>query len=190
MIAIAKPPVYVLRITLDGSRPTVSRTVKVQSDISLAVLHDVIQKAMGWFNCHLHQYIFGKQYYGVPSPDNDDFGFEILDEKKFTLRDLAPKKGSKLKYEYDSGDSWIHLLKVEQVILDDPEFKHPVCLGGENACPPEDVGGVWGYESMLKALNDPKHPEYKEFLEWVGGKFDPYAFDLNKVNIALKRIKG
>jgi len=91
---------------------------------------------------HLHQFIVGKAFYGVSDPDYDDCGVEMMDERDFTLRDIAPKKGSKLKYEYALGDGWIHLIKVEQVIADDPGFSGAECLSGENACSPEDVGGV------------------------------------------------
>jgi len=190
MVAIIQPPVYVLKITLEGSTPPVSRRVKVKSDIPLDVLHEVIQCAMGWEHYHLHQFIVGKTFYGESNSDEDDYGMEMLDERKFTARDLAPKKGSKLKYEYDFGDGWMHLLKVEQVITDEPGFSGVECLGGENACPPEDVGGVWGYTGLQEALNDPKHEEYEHYREWVGPDFDPAAFDLKKVNASLKRIKA
>jgi len=190
MVAIIQPPVYVLKITLEGSTPPVSRRVKVKSDISLDVLHEVIQCAMGWEHYHLHQFIVGKTFYGESNSGEDDYGMEMLDEQDVTLRDLAPKKRSKLKYEYDFGDGWMHLLKVEQVITDEPGFSGVECLGGENACPPEDVGGVWGYAELQETLKNPKHEEYEHYREWVGPDFDPVAFDLKKVNASLKRIKA
>jgi len=189
MVAIVQPPVYILKITLEGSIPPVSRQVKVKSVIALDVLHEIIQCTMGWEHCHLHQFIAGKTFYGESNSDEDDYGMEMLNERKFTLRDLAPKKGSKLKYEYDFGEGWMHLLKVEQVITDEPGFSGAECLGGENACPPEDVGGVWGYAELQEALKNPKHEEYEHYREWVGPDFDPSAFDLKKVNASLKRIK-
>jgi len=193
MVAIVQPAVYVLKITLEESTPPVSRRVKVKSGISLDVLHEVIQYAMGWTDSHLHQFIVGKTYYGTPDPDFEDYGMEMLDEQDFTLLDLAldlaPKKGSKLKYEYDFGDGWMHILKVEQVIPDEPGFSAAECLSGENACPPEDFGGVWGYAELQETLKNPKHGEYENLREWVGPGFDPAAFDLKKVNSLLKRIK-
>ena len=189
MVAIIQSHVYVVLITLEGCSPQVFRRVKVRSDISLEALHEVIQKTMGWHDCHLHQFIVGKTFYSLPDPDHDDFGMEMQDEQKFTLRDLAPKKGSKLKYEYDFGDSWIHLLKVEQVIVDEVGFTRPECLAGENACPPEDVGGLWGYANLQKILKHPNHEEYQGYRKWAGPRFNPYAFDLKKANAALKRIK-
>jgi hypothetical protein len=142
---------------------------------------------MGWENCHLHQFILGKKFYRHPDSDDDYPGENMMDELEFTLQDLAPKKGAKLKYEYDFGDSWIHLVQVKEIIEDDS--KYPECLAGENACPPEDVGGMWGYANMLEALKAPKHPQHETFQEWLGGKFDPKAFDLKEVNRALKRFK-
>ena len=191
MIAFAIPPVYVLHVSLKNTTPLVWRRIKVRSDISLENLHEVIQVAMGWRNSHLHQFIVGKSFSGVPDPDDSGYGMEMLDEQEYTLKDLAPKKGSKLRYEYDFGDSWMHQIKVEQVVANDLDYKHPTCLAGENACPPEDVGGVWGYINMQEALRDPDHEEHDQFKEWIGrGTFDPTVFDLKKPNKGLQRIKG
>ena len=80
--------------------------------------------------------------------------------------------------------------EVEKVLPPDAAFKHPVCLAGANACPPEDCGGVWGYYNLLGILADSKHPEHEEMKEWIGEEFDPAAFDLNGVNSGLKQLKG
>src|SRR5262249_31300095 len=121
-------------------------------------LHTVIQLVMGWTNSHLHQFTVDQTRYGVPDPD---FG-GILNEKQYTLRDLAPAAKKKFIYEYDFGDSWYHEVKVEKALPADPNFKHPVCLAGENAGPPEDCGGIPGYYRLLEVLADPKNPEYQE----------------------------
>jgi hypothetical protein len=189
MARVTQHPVYVLKITLEESTPPVFRVVKVKSGITLDLLHEIIQCAMGWEYCHMHQFIVGKNFYGESFPDAEQFGMEVLDERKFTLREVAPKKGSKLRYEYDFGDGWMHIVQVEQVVTDEPKFNHVECLAGENACPPEDVGGPWGYANLQEILNDPKHEEYEHYLEWVGPGFDPFAFDIKKVNASLKRIK-
>lgn len=70
----------------------------------------------------------------------------------------------------------------------DPKLKTPVCLEGAMACPPEDCGGIGGYYKYLAAIKNPKHPEHKEILEWMGKKFDPEKFELEKINKALKRF--
>jgi len=63
------------------------------------------------------------------------------------------------------------------------------CIAGARACPPEDCGGTMGYYELLVALSDPDHEDHDAMLEWVGGKFDPVAFDLAAVDRALKRLR-
>ena len=93
-------------------------------------------------------------------------------------------------YEYDFGDSWEHLVVVEKVLTPEESPAHlPVCLAGARACPPEDCGGVPGYERFLEALRDPTHEEHQAMLTWVGGSFDPEAFNLGRVNRLLRRLK-
>ena len=64
-----------------------------------------------------------------------------------------------------------------------------MCTAGENACPPEDVGGEPGYPEFLAAISDPKHEQHTQMIEWIGYPFDPHAFDLNTVNQRLAAIK-
>jgi hypothetical protein len=157
----------------------------VPGDIGLDRLHLVIQATMGWEGDHMHQFINGHTFYGQPHPDFE----ETLNEKDHTLRDLAPTVKKKLIYEYDFGDSWHHEVTVEKVLSADPNFKYPVCLAGENACPPEDCGGIPGYYRLLEVIADPKNPEYEEMREWVGEEFDPTRFDADQANRFLKQIK-
>lgn len=82
-----------------------------------------------------------------------------------------------IRYVYDFGDDWVHRVLVEKVLPADPTMTYPACVGGKRACPPEDCGGVWGYREFLTAISDPKHPDHEAMLEWVGGEFDPEAFD-------------
>lgn len=92
-------------------------------------------------------------------------------------------------YEYDFGDGWEHLIEVVDVRLPEPGTRYPRCLVGERACPPEDCGGPYSYLELLAALADPKHPEHEELAEWIGGKFDAEAFDLDKVNGMLAEFR-
>ena len=188
MVAILPPPVYVLKIELEHSNPLIFRRVKISSGVTLDDLHEVIQVAMGWDDYHLHQFIVNKVFYGNLDQFDGVFESEMQNESESTLRTLAPKKGSKMKYEYDFGDSWMHLITVEQVIVNEPDFRGAVCLEGENACPPEDVGGIWNYFVMVEALNDRTHESHHEFREWLGSKFNPSAFYLKKVNTLLKKL--
>ncbi len=177
--------IYQLKVTLKGIRPPIWRRVLIRSDTSLEQLHEVLQTTMGWLGGHLHQFVANGVQYGVP---DDDWGAEVHDERLVTLGDVAPAAGDRLLYEYDFGDGWEHDLVVEKLLEPEPGATYPVCLKGRRACPPEDVGGIWGYAEFLEILNDPDHPEYEERLEWVGGEFDPEEFDAEDVNAALASL--
>ena len=183
-------PLYQLKITLRECKPPIWRRIVVRADMKLDRLHRVIQTAMGWSDCHLHQFVAGRVFYGVPDRERDDFGTETLNEKRYTVADLAPGAKQKFIYEYDFGDSWEHEVLVEQVLPPDADFKHPVCLAGANASPPEDCGGIPGYYDLLAALADPKHEQHDEMKEWVGGAWDATRFSLEDVKAGLKRIKA
>ena len=177
--------IYQLKVTLKGIRPPIWRRVLIRSDTSLEQLHEVLQTTMGWLRGHLHQFVADGVQYGVP---DDDWGAEVHDESLVTLGDVAPAAGDRLLYEYDFGDGWEHDLVVEKLLEPEPGATYPVCLKGRRACPPEDVGGIWGYAEFLEILSDPDHPEYEERLEWVGGEFDPEEFDAEDVNAALASL--
>jgi hypothetical protein len=85
-------------------------------------------------------------------------------------------------YEYDFGDSWEHKILLEKILPFDTKTALPVCIKGKRACPPEDCGGIWGYEELLEAISNPKHPDHENMLEWLGGEFDPEEFDLEEIN--------
>ena len=186
-------PLYQLKITLKWSKPPIWRRVVVRGNMKLDRLHDVIQVAMGWNDSHLHQFIAGssagRAIFGVADPDFDEMG-ETLDERRYTLADLAPIAKKKFIYEYDFGDSWEHEVVVEKVLPPDPEFTHPICLAGANAAPPEDCGGIPGFYRLLEIMADPTDPEYEEMKEWVGGEFNPAQFDADRVNTALQCLKA
>lgn len=186
----ASVPLYQLKMTLKWSNPAIWRRVVVRADMPLDRLHYVIQMAMGWTNSHLHQFMVGRVRYGKPEPQMGQFGDDTLDEQRHTVADLAPAAKKKFLYEYDFGDGWVHEVVAEKILPPDPGFKKPVCLAGENACPPEDCGGMPGYYNLLEILGDRKHPEYRDMKDWIGGKWDPAAFDLDAVNKALKRLKA
>jgi hypothetical protein len=179
-------PIYQLKITLRNSKPPIWRRVMVPSKFSLYKLHQVIQIAMGWTNSHLHQFIVDDQYYSIPSPEDSE---RVIDERRHVLSQIAPREKRKFVYEYDFGDSWEHEIVVEKILPPETGVKYPVCLQGKRASPPEDVGGVWGYETFLAAINDPKHAEHASYLEWIGGKFDAEEFNLDEINPALRRVK-
>lgn len=184
-----KPVMYQIRILLKDSDPAIWRRILVRSDPTLRALHHILQVVMGWTNSHMHQFVFKKKYYGYPDRDGEDnFGLKTFDDTKIRLEELLTDKGQCLTYEYDLGDSWQHFLTVEKVLPLDQDKTPALCLAGARACPPEDVGGIGGYEDFLNAVRHPNHREHKSMLRWIGGAFDPEAFDLNQVNRKLQRI--
>ena len=105
------------------------------------------------------------------------------------MNQVIYQEGQRLSYEYDFGDSWDHTLLVEKILPPQEGVRYPLCLKGKRACPPEDVGGVWGYENFLEVSRNPDHDEHEEYLTWVGGEFDPEAFDLEEVNTHLRSME-
>ncbi len=178
------PVIYQLKVTLNGSKPPIWRRVQVPGDITLAKLHRILQAAMGWQDYHLHAFEVAGMEYGQPDPD-----LHMRSDKSVKLNQLIPGEKFKFRYEYDFGDSWVHVLEVEKILPPEPEAHYPRCLAGKRACPPEDVGGIWGYADFLAAIRDPEHPEHDELLEWAGGEFDPEVFDLEAVNGQLAKIR-
>ena len=178
--------VYQIKVTLDGSKLPIWRRIQVGSATTLSKLHQTLQSVMGWDDYHLHQFIIGGQYYGDPT--FDEFGeLSIINEKGNRLDQLVAQPGSKFIYEYDFGDGWEHILVVEKFIEPEPGIRYPTCVKGNRACPPEDVGGMWGYADYLEAIADPDHPEHEEMLAWRG-PVDSESFDIDAVNQELAKL--
>ena len=174
--------VYQLKITLRGVKPPIWRRVQTK-DCSLTRLHEIIQLAMGWQFSHLYDFEVAGETYGDPQLLDD-----VESDRKMKLSQIVPAGHKKFTYVYDMGDNWEHTIQIEKTVATEPKAKYPRCIDGARACPPEDCGGVWGYVDFLGAIQNPKHKEHEEMLEWVGGKFDPEAFDINRVNLALQRV--
>jgi hypothetical protein len=179
--------IYQIKVTLDDIHPPIWRRILVPGNTTLLKLHDIIQIVMGWEDYHLHMFTIEGFIYG--NPEDDEYGdLGTLDEARITLSQVVYGENQRFKYEYDFGDSWDHTLLVEKILPPKDGVRYPICLKGKRACPPEDVGGVWGYENFLEAIRDPKHDEHEEYLTWVGGEFDPEAFDFEKVNPQLRSM--
>jgi hypothetical protein len=159
---IAAPTsIYQLKVTLRDSHPAIGRRIQVADAILLPHLHGVLQLAMGWTNSHLHSFQVGKLMFAEPSPE--DF-FPVIDYRSVRLNQIAPSVKDRFVYLYDFGDSWEHDVVVEEILPAEKGTRYPRCLDGQRACPPEDVGGVWGYADFVKAIRDPRHPEHAEML--------------------------
>lgn len=163
-----------LKATIVGIKPPVWRRVLVAESATLLDLHNVLQGAFGWYDCHLHEFEIDGVRYGTD--DGEGWGPPVKDERRTRLGRIA-SEGTAIRYVYDFGDDWVHKAVVEKILAADPKISYPVCIAGKRACPPEDCGGVWGYEQFLAAISDPHHPEHEEMLEWAGGPFDPEQFD-------------
>lgn len=169
--------VYQFKITLLEIKPPIWRRIRVP-DCTLAEFHNYIQAAFGWKDYHLHQFEIDGVRYSQAAADGNDFDLDFEDETDVILSNLLPKSGRKSRwiYEYDFGDGWRHEVLFEGHPPVDPKAKHPLCLEGERACPPEDCGGPWGYADYVAAISDPKHGRHDEMMEWRR-PFDPEAFD-------------
>ncbi|MGE5601459.1 MAG: plasmid pRiA4b ORF-3 family protein [Nitrososphaerales archaeon] len=180
----AAAQIYQIKVTLRGVRPPIWRRIQVPDNFTLAKLHRIIQVVMGWDNYHLHVFSWEGLEYGDPDRD-----LGIRSDARVRLSQLHLLEKSRFRYEYDFGDSWEHDLLVEKILPPERGVTYPRCLTGKRACPPEDVGGIWGYANFLEAMQDSAHPAHEEYLEWIGGEFDSEAFDLEAVNLALSILQ-
>ncbi|MES2572601.1 MAG: plasmid pRiA4b ORF-3 family protein [Verrucomicrobiota bacterium] len=181
-----------LHIELQGVKPAIWRRLLVPADANLGWLHAVIQTAMGWTNSHLHQYYAGDKLISDPTFALKVFEDDppVLDEGKVRIDEVLNAPGQKLMYEYDFGDSWGHVITLEAVSQPGLAIeKKAVCIDGAQAAPPEDCGGVPGYEQLLNVLKNKKHPEHKAMKQWLGGPFDPESFSLRKTNPWLAKLR-
>jgi len=185
--AVLKRGVYQLLVVLSGSDPSIWRRIQVPGSLTLAALHTVLQRAMGWEDSHLHEFIIGGASYGAVAEADSLFAAQMRAESRIRLRDVLPASVKSFRYIYDFGDDWIHEITVEKMGLPEDQASCALCLEGENACPPEDSGGIYGYYEKLAIAKDPKHPEHEDIREWVGSRFDPAFFNLEAVN---RRLRG
>jgi hypothetical protein len=177
--------IYQFKVTLTDSNPPIWRRIQVP-DMTLGELHEVLQVVMDREDYHLHQFIVRGESYGPLDPEDAFWDMEKHDEEAISISQVA-RMGRKTRftYEYDFGDSWKHEMVLESTSEPVPKVKYPRCVEGERACPPEDVGGIWGYAEFLEAITDAKHESHGDMLEWVGEEFDPEKFSMDEVNKEL-----
>ena len=191
-----QPCVYELRITLQEILPPIWRLIQVPDTLRLSHLHDALQTVIGWTDSHLHRFEKDGKHWGVPEDDGDD-GIEIIDESRTTISAALTTPGDSMVYVYDFGDKWRHNVEFEK-ILPASGLVRPFCLAGERHCPPEDVGGVPGYEEFLEVIFEPGHEEHEHYVLWGGGpsplnrsvgRFQPEEFNVMAVNDALSQMR-
>lgn len=178
-----------IKIILDRTNPLIWRELLVARDITFYKLHHTIQIAMGWTNSHLFEFKIEGYRIGEII-DNLEYQDEshIVNAKETKLIVLIDKEGEAFKYEYDFGDGWDHSVILEKYELLNSTQQLPFCISGALKCPPEDCGGITGFYDFLSIISDKRHPDHRDTKVWAGGKFDPFEFDITKVNKQLKNI--
>jgi hypothetical protein len=183
------PEIYQIKVTLLGTRPSIWRRLLVPAGLTLGQLHDVLQLAMGWQNCHMHEFRIGQKRFGTPDPNERLMGMSTTaSESAARLSRVLGKVGAKAVYTYDFGDTWEHEITVEKVLAPEPGRAYPVCIGGKRQGPPEDCGGVYGFYDLLESIGNPDHEQHAETMEWLDEDFDPEAFSVEDVNRRLANL--
>jgi len=158
---------YQFKIALTNTNPLVWRQILVPDNYTFYQFHMAIQGAFGWENAHLFQYsdkdLENEDDIGIPYAEDEK---KVRNAEKIKLSSIFKKPGREYAYIYDFGDDWHHSILLEKLVID--EMIRPFCLDGAGACPPEDCGGVHGYEQILKIFATPGHPEQKSYREWIG----------------------
>jgi len=179
--------VYQFKITLVDTKPSIWRRIQVPETYSFWDLHVAIQDAMGWDDYHLHQFEMTNPSTGLKvnigiTPEESLFDEEILPDLKQKIAKFFSLENKVASYIYDYGDDWVHKIKLEKILHRDINLEYPICITGKRACPPEDCGGIWGYEDLQRIISDPDNEEHEEMMDWLGGEFDPEHFDAKEVN--------
>jgi hypothetical protein len=175
--------VFQLKVALRDIGPPIWRRLRVLGTTTLDELHVLLQAAFGWSDSHLHEFRAGQRSYG---PLLEDLGDDPLDESTIRLQEIAGP-GAKLRYLYDFGDGWDHVIAVERVDTTATDGV-PRCLAGRRACPPEDCGGPPGYDELVAVLSAGSGESYDEMRGWVGPSWHPEAFDLGATNALLEQL--
>lgn len=186
---------YILRITLEDTKPLIYRKLSVPSNIRLCHLAAVILRSMGWVGYHLDEFVQDKTTFyeskeEIEQRGDDDFGPNIkcIDWATVTLSDVLKKKGDTITYIYDLGDHWEHKVKLMEIHRypqdSDPD---PYIIEGKHACPPDDVGGTSGFERMKEVMANPgsNFEEYMMFKDWLPKGYDMEAFNQHDAQIRI-----
>lgn len=179
--------VYQFLISLKDITPTIWRRILVPENYSFWDLHVAIQDSMGWLDYHLHVFRIRRKHahkdveIGIPDDESFEDVPDMLPGWEYSIGTYFTDVGAKCEYEYDFGDCWLHEVLLEGILLREKGQKYPKCIGGARACPPEDCGGVGGYENLLLTISDPEDDEYEEMMTWLGGKYNPEEFDPDKI---------
>lgn len=165
--------IFRLLITLDGSNPKITRTLLVSKFTSQPRLHHIIQAAMGWRGTEQFQFYPASELGLSGSADTE-------------LHEMFSAPGKHCGYEFDH---WYHDIELDRVERPEGRRHYPVCVAGQRACPPEDVGGIGDYNKLIRTLDQPDHPDYAEMAGWLTQDFHPAAFNIDQANLRLSQYQ-
>ena len=181
-----------LRIELENSEPLIWRELEVPSNLCLTSLAQAILLAFGWNEDHLHQFLESRKNHYATSMN--ELGGTLYpgtkDGSRYGVSHLLKKQGDSVLFEYDYGDSWYHKVKLKSVAdYADYETKAVRLIGGANACPPDDCGGIYRYRHLVELMQKkPQSGELSEFYDWMGCKWDPEFFPMDETVKAVDRM--
>ena len=113
-----------MRVDLQRSRPRIWRRLTLRSDLTLDLVHRVLQTSFGWTDTHLWRFSVGGEPFSragqaflcpwdVEEGEEDDAGAPAASDVR--LDEVIQEPGDILFYVYDYGDSWELRLKLEDV---------------------------------------------------------------------------
>ena len=180
-------PTVRVRIELRYVRPKIWRRIEMPISTTLRMLHEIIQISFGWENYHLWEFQIRNEIYGAIDFDEDMvWEYKLYDAEKYRLQTFIDRGIKRFRYIYDLGDYWEHDVIFGSVR--NGKIDYPLLVGGAGCCPPEDVGGLYGFMEFLEAMHDTDHEEREEYVRWYGKIFDPDEFDEIGVNRHLKKL--
>ncbi|OYY83965.1 MAG: hypothetical protein B7X99_18495 [Rhizobiales bacterium 17-65-6] len=177
-----------LKIELDEWRPSIWRRVEVPLTASLKAVHDIIQAVMSFEDGHLFEFRTGGQRFAIPDPEWDSLHDRTTSARTTKLGGLIDRGVTELSYTYDFGDDWRHTITIEATAAADPSTDYPRYIDGARRAPPEDVGGIPGFELFLEAMADPEHEQHDELMGWHGAPFDPALIDENAIRFRVAKL--
>ena len=191
-LPVQKLKKYTLRIELVNSKPLIWRELEVPSSLCLTSLAQAILLAFGWNEDHLHQFLESRKSHYATSMN--ELGETLYpgtkDGSRYGVSHLLKKQGDSVLFEYDYGDSWYHKVKLKSVAdYADYETKAVRLIGGANACPPDDCGGIYRYRHLVELMQKkPQSSELSEFYDWMGCKWDPEFFPMDETAKAVDKM--
>ena len=175
-----------MKISLSGIKPTIYRTIQIEEHRTFFELHAAVQIAFGWENSQMHIFEIGDDRIGMSEFDEfeDD---HTIEERNIRLFQTGLNEKDKFEYIYDFGDHWVHEIQLTKILESKKTF-YPKCIKGAMNRPPEDCGGIHGFEDFKEIMGNRKHPEFKEMKTWYGGMYDEELFLKDQINEDFKNF--